>query len=377
MLTVLHDNFKEFADVPFLRANILYVEDKWFLERMWPHATKLDALFKQLRFYDPSIANDFATLSSILPIRREDDVLVDQFVRGGKALPELYRHCVAVVGALPINESIVELTFSAEKTVHRPNESRQETSHELQYQQNTVALLRSERSLMSSDSKNNGNHHTLAQIHKAGEQMLGLIEKYSCANMSDVGARRAYHGDLKGADDAQAEAAVDMKLEERMKQAARKTPSALVLRKRQLELSSNPTKHEKELAIIGRVTDDDRRSAVVSEVKFRGQVGSAAIFFSTFKAADQRRLLQAALPLCFGIARALTAPTRVPRKQPTASAVLKLVRCIRDLLLQGLLPFLSDCEKQMMGAMRIGVLRTTAGIPEVDEAVRARTTKTK
>jgi hypothetical protein len=125
-------------------------------------------LFKLLRFYDPALAHDFATLSKVLPTSRGEDTLVDRFVRG-KALPVLFDHCVAVDGALPVDESVVELMFSAEKTIHWKNESREQTSHELQFQQNTVALLRSERALMSTTSKNKGNHSTLAQVHKAGE----------------------------------------------------------------------------------------------------------------------------------------------------------------------------------------------------------------
>ena len=41
---------------------------------------------------------------------------------------------------------------------------------------------------------------------------------------------------------------------------------------------------------------------MVSEVKFKGLVGVATQFFSTFKSAEQRRLLQASLPLSFGFA---------------------------------------------------------------------------
>jgi hypothetical protein len=55
-----------------------------------------------------------AVLSKVLPTSRGEDTLVDRFVRG-KALPALFDHCVAVVGALPVDESVVELMFSAEK----------------------------------------------------------------------------------------------------------------------------------------------------------------------------------------------------------------------------------------------------------------------
>jgi hypothetical protein len=399
MLTVLSDEFKRFDDVDFVRANILRVDDKWFLDRIVPHAAKLDDLFKLLRFYDPVIASDFATLSGNLPCGRFEDTLVDLFVHG-KALPSLFRHCVSVVGALPVDESLVELTFSAEKTIHRPNESREKTSHELQYQLNTVAPLRSERSLMAAGSKNKGNHSTLAQVHKAGVQMLRVTKKYTPPLMSTVAGRRRHQGKLKRADAAQADAAVDLKLSERAKQTSRKAPSALTLRQRQLKLCSEPTKHEKELAIIGQVTDEDRRCAVVSEVKFKGQVGAAAAFFSVFKAEDQRRLLQATLPLCFGFALTITDPqavswwwtklgrnlvprtdmydsARLRRKKAPAAVVLQLVREMRNVLLRELPQFLSDGERKMMGVMRLGVLRTSAGITEVDEALRVRTTKIK
>jgi len=49
-----------------------------------------------------------------LPTSRGEDTLVDRFVRG-KALPALFGHCVAVVGALPVDESVVELMFSEGK----------------------------------------------------------------------------------------------------------------------------------------------------------------------------------------------------------------------------------------------------------------------
>ena len=260
MLTILCDNFGKFVDADFMRANDLYVDDHWHLKRMRPHAAKLDQLFMRLKFYDLALAQDFATLSKVLPTSRDGDTLVGQFVRG-KALPTLFGHCVAKVGAMPVDEAIVELTFSAEKTVYRPNESREQTSHELQFQQNTVALLRSERALMLADSKSKGNHSTLAQVQKAGEQMLAAVRKYTPAHMSALSGRRTYHGCLKRTDDAQAEAAVAKKRTERAKQGARKAPTEAALRRRQLAFSSVPTKHEKELAVIAAVADDERRGA--------------------------------------------------------------------------------------------------------------------
>jgi len=47
-------------------------------------------------------------------------------------------------------------------------------------------------------------------------------EKYSVPRTKDVAARRAFKGSLKRADDAQANAAVEMKLHEHDKLAARK-----------------------------------------------------------------------------------------------------------------------------------------------------------
>ena len=86
--------------------------------------------------------------------------------------------------------------------------------------------------------------------------------------------KRTFQGSLKRADDAPANAAVDIKLHEHEKQAARKTPSKEAVRERQLKFCSESTKNEKELAIIGQVTDEDRRLAVAAEVKFHGQVGA-------------------------------------------------------------------------------------------------------
>ena len=64
-------------------------------------------------------------------------------------------------------------------------------------------------------------------------------------------------------DVAQAEAAVAKKRTERAKQGARKAPTEAALWRRQLVFSSAPTKHEKELAVIAAVADDERRGAVV------------------------------------------------------------------------------------------------------------------
>jgi hypothetical protein len=129
------------------------------------------------------------------------------------------------------------------------------------------------------------------------------------------------------------------------------------------------------------VADYERRGAVVSEVKFKGQVGVATQFFSTFKAAVQRRLLQASLPLSFGFALKIIswrAQFEQKRKYSSATTVLWVVRSARDALLRGEVhEYLTKKEQLMMSAMRLGVLRTTEGIAEVDEAVRARSTKLK
>ena len=58
--------------------------------------------------------------------------------------------------------------------------------------------------------------------------------------------------------------------------------------------------------------------------------------------------------------------------------MLWLVRSARDALLRGEVhEYLTKKEQLMMSAMRLGVLRTTEGIAEVDEAVRVRSTKLK
>ena len=57
--------------------------------------------------------------------------------------------------------------------------------------------------------------------------------------------------------------------------------------------------------------------------------------------------------------------------------VLKMVREVRGALLRSLSPFLSVREQHMIGVMRLGVLRMTPGITEVDAAVRDRPTKLK
>ena len=211
--------------------------------------------------------------------------------------------------------------------------------------------------------------------------MLASVGKYTPAQMLALGGRRTFHGSLKGSDVKQAEAAVKKKRAERAKQGARKTPTEEALRQRQRAFSSVPTKHEKELAIIAAVADYERRGAVVSEVNFKGQVGVATQFFSTFKAAVQRRLLQASLPLSFGFALKIIswrAQFEQKRKYPSATTVLWLVRSARDALLRGEVhEYLTKKEQLMMSAMRLGVLRTTEGIAEVDEAVRARSTKLK
>ena len=107
-------------------------------------------------------------------------------------------------------------------------------------------------------------------------------------------------------------------------------------------------------------------------------------FFNTPKPAEQRRLLQAPLPLSFGFALTITDSRaksvskgkKSQRKGSPASAVLWLVRAARDALLRGKVDeLLTDGGRLMMSLMRLGILRTTAGVAEADEAVRARSTK--
>ena len=255
------------------------------------------------------------------------------------------------------------------------NESREQISHEPQFQQSAVALLRSERALMSATSKGKGNHSTHAQVHQAGEQMLASVRKYTPAQMSDLRGRRKFHGSLTGSDVQQAEAAVKKKRTERAYQGARKAPTEAALRQRQRAFSSVPTKHEKDLAIIAAVADHEWRGAVVSEVKIKGQVDVATQLYSTFKAAVRRRLLQASLPLSFGLALkiiAWRAQSEQKRKHSSATTVLWLVRSARDALLPGEVhEYLTKKGKVAFSSMRIGVLRTTEGIAEVDKALRA------
>ena len=55
-----------------------------------------------------------------------------------------------------------------------------------------------------------------------------------------------------------------------------------------------------------------------------------------------------------------------------------MIRAARDTLLRGKVDeLLTDGEKLMMSLMRLGILRTTAEVAEVDEAVRARSTTLK
>ena len=61
------------------------------------------------------------------------------------------------------------------------------------------------------------------------------------------------------------------------------------------------------------------------------------------------------------------------RKQAGIGEVLTVVRAIRDVLLQRMLPFLSEKDKRVMDVIRIGILRVTPGVQLIDEAVRVRT----
>ena len=123
------------------------------------------------------------------------------------------------------------------------------------------------------------------------------------------------------------------------------------------------------------MADHEWRGAVVSEVKIKGQVDVATQLYSTFKAAVRRRLLQASLPLSFGLALkiiAWRAQSEQKRKHSSATTVLWLVRSARDALLPGEVhEYLTKKGKVTFSSMRIGVLRTTEGIAEVDKALRA------
>jgi hypothetical protein len=301
MLTLLHGVGK-FQDLLFTRADETREDDAWFLSRMKGSVEELDELFLMLQFYNDDLKLDFARLSTDLMTDRHEDTLVAQFVRG-MVLKPLFSHCVQAIGALPVDESIVELLFSAEKTVHRPNGTRQQTTNELVYQQNKVAPLRSARVKMVGAAKISSNHETHAQVAKAGEQMLRLARDYNEAAMVGIDSRRKFQGYLKGSDVAQADAAVKKKIEERTKQTGRVAPSAETVRKRRLHHSATLSNHEVVLAAKGAVTQEDRRHAVIFEQKFEGQVGRAEIFFG--KSMDSKTtsvLLRKAFPLVFGFA---------------------------------------------------------------------------
>ena len=115
----------------------------------------------------------------------------------------------------------------------------------------------------------------------AGKQLIDTCfgGRYSEAQMGELPGRRTRQGKLKGADVAQADAAVDLKISQREKQTSRKAPTFDAIRARQLKLSSAPTKHEAELMVVAAVCDNDRRRAVASELKFTGQVGRAINYF--------------------------------------------------------------------------------------------------
>ena len=95
----------------------------------------------------------------------------------------------------------------------------------------------------------------------------------------------------------------------------------------------------------------------------------------------QRRLLQASLPLSFGFALKIIswrARFEQKRKCFSATTVLWLVRPAKDALLRGEVhEYLTKKEQMMMSAMRLGVLRATEGIAEVDKAVRVHSMKLK
>ena len=90
--------------------------------------------------------------------------------------------------------------------------------------------MREARSEMSADSKNEGNHSTLRQVTKAGEQMLQVTITFEPAFMAEASSRKRFKGALKQGDISHAEAAVDKKLDERKKQLTRKPPAPEVLR---------------------------------------------------------------------------------------------------------------------------------------------------
>lgn len=105
------------------------------------------------------------------------------------------------------------------------------------------------------------------------------MRKYEPENVLQATARRAFKGVLSGADKAQADAAVDMKMNERKKQTTRKGPSLGEILLREQKWSSEPTRHETELAKKQAVTTEGKLRAVVVEIKFDGQNGRRTQFF--------------------------------------------------------------------------------------------------
>ena len=121
--------------------------------------------------------------------------------------------------------------------------------------------LRSKRAALNAGTSSRGNHGRALQIQMAGRQLIdtGFGGRYFEAQMGELPGRRTRQGKLKGADVAQADAAVDLKISQREKQTSRKAPTFDAIRARQLKLSSAPTKHEAELMVVAAVCDNDRR----------------------------------------------------------------------------------------------------------------------
>ena len=123
--------------------------------------------------------------------------------------------------------------------------------------------------------------------------------------------------------------------------------------------------------VVAAVCDNDRRRAVASELKFTGQVGRAIKFFGVeMNTAETAQLLRIVLPMAFNRAR-LVHGARI--KANDKRNILAVARETRDSLLRSLPDFFTPREWADLEQLRLGILRTTTGVLQLDAAVAART----
>jgi hypothetical protein len=76
----------------------------------------LDAVFKQLGWYDLKLLQDFVTLGSNTATERNGDTLTLYFVEGGGGgCIELYERCTITVGVMPTVTLVSEYSFGVSK----------------------------------------------------------------------------------------------------------------------------------------------------------------------------------------------------------------------------------------------------------------------